>query len=291
MIQLIINTIYSSVLIFFIAYSFQVIYKTARFFHIAHAATITLSAYFVFLFKVEFNIGFFESITAAILLTTLINILIAQYIYKPLQIKKSSSWAILIASLGVYIILHSTISLYFGASTKSFRLWNIEEGYRIIGGYITFMQIVTIATVFFLTTLTLLYIENSRIGKYIKAVSSNPSLSLLFGISKYKTILSSFIIGSFLASIAGILIAFDSDMTPTMGFNYLLYAVIAMIIGGMGKVIYLLVGSLLIAFTQQFSAYFIDSKWMNAIAFLILILFLIWKPFGFSGEQIKKVEV
>ena len=125
----------------------------------------------------------------------------------------------------------------------------------------------------------------------IKAVSSNPELSNILGIPKDKTIIWSFALGTALASCAGILIAADTDMTPTMGFNWLLYAVVAMIIGGMGKINYLLLGSLLLATAQHLSAYYLDSKWMNATAFIILIVFLYFKPYGFSGKSLKKANI
>jgi branched-chain amino acid transport system permease protein len=104
-------------------------------------------------------------------------------------------------------------------------------------------------------------------------------------------ILWSFAIGSALGSIAGILVSLDTDMTPTMGFNLLLYGIVAMIIGGVGSYWGLVGGALLLATAQHLSAYYIDSKWMDAVAYIILILFLIWKPLGFSGRRLKKVEI
>ena len=80
-------------------------------------------------------------------------------------------------------------------------------------------------------------------------------------------------------------------MTPTLGFNLLLYGVVAMIIGGVGSTRGLVAGSLLVAATQHLAAYYIDTKWMDAVTYIILILFLIWKPLGFSGKLLKKVEV
>ena len=98
-------------------------------------------------------------------------------------------------------------------------------------------------------------------------------------------------IGSALMACAGILIAADIDMTPTMGFDWLMYGVVAMIIGGMGKMRYMILGALLLATAQQLSAYFLDSKWMNATAYIILVVFLYFRPFGFSGKKLKKTEV
>jgi len=197
----------------------------------------------------------------------------------------------LIASLGVYIVLQNLISMYFGDDTKSFRTWQVKEGHQFIGAYITDVQIITVVVSFGLLVLSWLFMEKTKIGKEIKAVSSNPEMSEILGIPKEKAILWSFAWGSGLAAVAGILIAADTDMTPTMGFNWLLYAVIAMIIGGMGKMRYLIMGALLLASAQHLSAYYLDSKWMNATAFIILIVFLYFKPYGFSGKKLKKAEI
>lgn len=139
--------------------------------------------------------------------------------------------------------------------------------------------------------LSWLFLEKTAIGQKIKAVSSNPELSSILGISKSQAVIWSFVLGSGLAACAGILIAADTDMIPTMGFNWLLYAVVAMIIGGLGKMRFMLLGALLLATAQHLSAYFLDSKWMNATAFIILIIFLYFKPYGFSGQRIKKAEI
>lgn len=133
--------------------------------------------------------------------------------------------------------------------------------------------------------------EKSNIGMRLKAVSSNPALSTIMGIKRNTVSAFSIAIGSALMACAGILIAADVDMTPTMGFDWLLYGVVAMIIGGTGQMRYLVFGALLLATAQHLSAYFLDSKWMNATAYIILIVFLCFRPYGFSGRKLKKTEV
>ena len=193
--------------------------------------------------------------------------------------------------MGLYIVIQNIISLIWGDDTKSLRSGNIKVGHEILRAYITDIQILTISISLFLFIATLLFLNYTRLGLKIKAISSNEELSNIFGINSNRVILLSFTIGSTLAAIAGILVAFDTDMTPTMGFNLLLYGVVAMIIGGVGSTWGLIGGSLLLATAQHLGAYYIDSKWMDAIAYIILILFLIWKPLGFSGKRLKKIEI
>ena len=116
-------------------------------------------------------------------------------------------------------------------------------------------------------------------------------MSLILGISNDSVMAISLALGSALMACAGVLIAADVDITPTMGFDWLLYGVVAMIIGGVGRMRYMVLGALLLATAQHVSAYFFDSKWMNATAYIILIVFLYFRPYGFSGESIKKTGV
>lgn len=291
MIQVFINILLSVSIYMLLIYSFKLKYLTLKFFDLSHAIIIAIGAYLTYLISMRLGLSLMLSIPIAVIFSTLIGLIIYQSIYKPLQYKKTPNWQMLIASLGIYVVLQNVISIYFGDDTKSFRTWEVKEGHQFLGAYITDVQIISIIVIITLLFLSWLFIEKTTIGKQIKAVSSNPSLSSTLGISINKAFLYSFTLGSALASVAGILIAADTDMTPTMGFNWLLYAVVAMIIGGMGKIRYLFMGALLLATTQHLSAYYFDSKWMNATAYIILIIFLYFKPYGFSGKRLKKAEI
>ncbi len=197
----------------------------------------------------------------------------------------------LIASIGLYVVLQNCISLYFGDDTKIINTAEVTVGNQIFDAYITTIQIVTIIVATALFVGVNVFLHFTATGKSIRAVASNPELCNIYGISSNKVILISFGIGSALAAIAGILSAMDTNMTPTFGFNLLLYGVVAMIIGGVGSTRGTIAGVLLVATAQHLAAYYMDTEWMDAITYIILIFFLIWKPLGFSGKRLKKVEV
>jgi branched-chain amino acid transport system permease protein len=291
MVNFLILFICSSSIYLLIALSFLVIFNTIRFFHIAHAVVITLGAYFTYLFFIQLQLSLFIAIPLAIIFSTLIGVLCELIVYKPMRKKSLPPLAYLIASIGLYVVIQNIISLVWGDDTKTLRTGEVRVGNEFLGAYITDIQIVIIAVSLVLFILVLLFNKYSKTGKAIRAVSANPELSNIFGINSNKIILISFVVGSALGSIAGILSAFDTNMTPTMGFNLLLYGVVAMIIGGVGSYKGLIGGALLVASAQHLAAYYIDTKWMDAVAYIILILFLIWKPLGFSGQRLKKVEI
>jgi branched-chain amino acid transport system permease protein len=289
--QIIFNIILTSLLYVLVAVSFSLIYYPTKFFHIAHAVIITSSAYFTFLFANQLSFPFTISIIIAIASATFIGLICEILFYRPMRKRDAPPLAYLIASIGLYTVLQNCISLFFGDDTKIIRTAEVTVGNEIFGAYITNIQIITIIVSIILFIATNLFLKFTFVGKSIRAVSSNPQLCDIYGINSNKIILFAFGIGSALAAIAGILSAMDTNMTPTFGFNLLLYGVVVMIIGGVGSTRGLIVGAFLVATSQHLAAYYFDSKWMDAITYIILILFLIWKPLGFSGKQLRKVEI
>ena len=289
--QILANILIALSIFLLIANSYSLIYYTTKFFHIAHAVVISSSAYFVFLFANKFSIPFSVSIVFAIVSATLLGILCEVVVYSQMRKRNVPILGYLIASIGLYVVLQNCISLFFGDDPKIINTAEVTVGNQIFGAYITTIQIITVFVSIALFIAVNLFLYFTSTGKSIRAVSSNPELCNIYGISSNKIILIAFGIGSALAATAGILSAMDTNMTPTYGFNLLLYGLVAMIIGGIGSTRGLLAGSLLVATTQHLSAYYIDTKWMEAVTYIILILFLIWKPLGFSGKRLKKVEV
>lgn len=289
--QIVVHIAFSFSILLIISLSFSIIYKCEKYLNITHAISLTLGAYFTYFITIQQGLSLWIAVPFSIIAGILLMLAVNQWIYKPLQNRNLESWQIMIASLGLYVVLQNIVSMFWGDSTLSFRTWQVKAGHEFLGAYITDVQIITVVVSIVLLVLSWLFLEKTNIGRQIKAVSSNPELSNIFGISRNKAVVWSFILGSGLAACAGILIAADTDMTPTMGFNWLLYGVVAMIIGGMGKMRYLLLGCLLLATAQHLAAYYLDSKWMNATAYIILIAFLYFRPYGFSGKRIKKAEI
>ena len=289
--QIIFNIVFTSALYILIALSFSIIYYAVHFFHMAHAVSITAAAYLVYTMVVMWNLPLLIAIPFSIVIVTLLMLGINEWVYKLLWRKNSLSWQLMIASLGLYVIFQNVVSMLWGDGTLSFRTWEEKTAHEFYGVCITDVQLITLIVCAVLLLLIWFFMEKTNSGKQIKAVSSDDELSSILGLNRNRAIMWSFAIGTTLAACAGILIAADTDMTPTMGFNWLLYAVVAMIIGGMGKMRYLVLGALLLATAQHLAAFFLDSKWMNATAYIILIVFLLLRPTGFSGKLLRKANI
>jgi branched-subunit amino acid ABC-type transport system permease component len=271
--------------------SFGLIYQVASFFHLALAGVIAYGAYFTFWLSQQVGLALWLAVPIAVLLAIILGIFMEILLYKPMRQRGAEPFKLLIASLGLYIILQNLISIIWGDDTKCIRVGEVEVGHEFLGVYITDVQIITILSGTMLFGVLLLFLKFTQIGKNMRAVSSNLELSTILGINSNTVILWAFSIGSALAAVIGVLVAFETNMTPTMGFSLLIYGVVSMIIGGFGSSWGIVGGTLLLATVQHLGAYFIDSKWMDALAYVVLILFLIWKPLGISGKRLKKVEI
>lgn len=281
----------SAALYLLAAASFSVFYNTSKFFNIALATIISLAAYFTYLFYIGLALPFMVAATTSIIFSIMISIVCELFIYRYMRSKNLSSFTMLIASIGLYTVLQNLISVFWGDDTKVISRGAVKPGHEILGAYITGTQvsIVFVSAGVFIGLLFLLY--RTPLGQQIRAVAGNFDLCNIYGVNSNKVILFATVISAGLAALAGILISLNVDMRPTIGFNYFLYGVVAMIIGGVGSYRGLILGSVLLATAQNLAAWYLDSKWMDAIAYIILILFLIWKPLGFSGQRLKKVEV
>ena len=198
---------------------------------------------------------------------------------------------LLLASLGIYIVLQNVISMVFGDDTKRIRLGEVREGIDILGARITPVQVGIIVTSVILMLFVWAFLKWSKMGKAMRAVVNDSELADISGIDSNRIIILAFAIGSALAGIAGILVALDIDMTPTMGMNALMMGVVAVIIGGVGSIPGVALGALLLGLAQHLGVWKISSQWQDAIAFVILFVFLLFKPEGFFGKKVKKARL
>jgi len=289
--QLLLNAILAGSITILIAVSFSLIYQTTRFFHFAHAVVFTSGAYFTYLFHKLLGLPIIISIPVAVALSALLGCSMELGVYRNLRKKNAPPMVLLLASLGLYIVLQNTISMVFGDDTKSIRSGVVREGLPIFGARITPIQIVIVCTGIVLVVLVAVWLKKSKMGKAMRAVANDPELAMISGIDSNKVILWTFAIGSALAGVAGILVALDVDMTPTMGMNALMMGVVAVIIGGIGSISGVVFGAMLLGLAQHFGVWKISSQWQDAIAFVILFVFLLVRPQGFLGRKVKKVSV
>jgi branched-chain amino acid transport system permease protein len=281
-IQLLINSLIAGAIYALVASGFSLIYSTNKFIHFAHGAVIAFSAYILyFLFSViGLNFGF--SVILAIAFASLLGYGMNTF-YRQFRQRKASNVILLIASFALLILIESLISLLFGADVKTLGYIKVAKGMEILGAIITPLQIVIIITSLVLLLSLFLFMKKTKIGKAMRAVSDNKDVAEIVGISSERIYSWSFIIGSAIAGIAAILISLEQNLEPMMGTSLMIKGFTGAIIGGIGSVPGAILGSFLLGFAENFGIWFLPSGYKDAIAFIILLLFLLFRPQGILG--------
>jgi branched-chain amino acid transport system permease protein len=204
-------------------------------------------------------------------------------VYKQLRKKKTSSVILLIASVGLLILLESLILLLFGADVKTIGFIKVSKGMEFLGAIITPLQLFIIISSLILLAGLFLFMRKTKLGKAMRAVSDNKDVAEIVGISSEKIYSWSFIIGSAIAGIAAILIGLEQNLEPVMGTNLMIKGFAAAIIGGIGSVHGAVLGAFLLGVVENFGIWYLPSGYKDAIAFVLLFIFLLFRPQGILG--------
>lgn len=193
---------------------------------------------------------------------------------------------LLVASLGVFTALQAFVAILFTSQFQTLPNDLIPRGTLVIAGaVITYVQLTILVSAVVVACLLAFLLYKTRFGKAVRAISDDEEVAKIVGINTEKVIGRVFLIGSAIAGLAGIFVGFDTGIEPTMGLQLLLKGVIAAIIGGAGNVFGGLVGAFLLGFVENFGIWHISGEWKDAIAFAVLIIFLLFRPQGIFKKK------
>ena len=286
--QLFINGLIAGAIYALVASGFSLIYSVCRFVHFAHGATIAFSAYFLYFLFSMLGLNFGFAVVLSIAFASSLGLAMNFFVYKQLRKRKASSVILLIASFALLIFFESLILLLFGADVKTIGFIKIAKGIEIFGAMITPLQIFIIITSFVLLALLFFFMKKTKIGKAMRAVADNKDVAEVVGISSEKIYDYVFIIGSAIAGIAAILVGLEQNLEPMMGTNLMIKGFTGAIVGGIGSVPGAILGSFLLGFAENFGIWFLPSGYKDAIAFVILFIFLLFRPQGILGIRKNK---
>lgn len=279
--QLIVNSIIAGAIYSMVALGFNLIYGTAKFFDLGYGALTAVGGYAVFFFYKTLGLNLYLSVALGMAISGLVGFLIFRFIYAPLRERKSSSMVLLVASLGAFTALQAIVAILFTSQFQTLsRSAGDERVFDIFGGVITGVQLVILVTGLVIMFVMAFVLKHTMFGKAVKAVGDDEEVSKIVGINTRVVIGKVFIVGSAIAGLAGILVGFDTGIEPTMGLSLLLKGVIASIIGGIGNIYGGVLGAFFLGFIENFGIWKISGEWKDAIAFGVLIIFLLFRPQG-----------
>ena len=272
-----------------IALGYTMVYGIAKMLNFAHGDIIMIGSYVVFVTVSSMGLPPVLGVLLAVAACTLLGVVIERVAYKPLC--SASPLAVLITAIGVSYLLQNVALLIFGADTKSFTSVVKIPALKLADGQlnITGETIATILSCIVIMVCLMAFINRTRAGQAMLAVSEDKGAATLMGINVNGTIALTFAIGSALAAIAGVLLcsAYPS-LTPYTGSMPGIKAFVAAVFGGIGSIPGAFIGGVLLGVIEILSKAYISSQLSDAIVFSVLIIVLLVKPTGILGKKISE---
>jgi branched-chain amino acid transport system permease protein len=273
-----------------IALGYTMVYGIAKMLNFAHGDVIMVGGYAALTMMLGYNANPFVAILVAIVVCTVLGITIEAVAYRPLR-QAASPLAVLITAIGVSYLLQNVVLLIFGSNPKSFTSVVTIPALKLAGGelIISGEAIATILSCIVIMTVLTLFINKTRAGQAMRAVSEDKGAAQLMGINVNGTIAMTFAIGSGLAAIAGVLLLSSyPSLTPYTGSMPGIKAFVAAVLGGIGSIPGAMIGGILLGVIEILGKAYISSQLSDAIVFAVLIIVLLVKPTGLLGKQMQE---
>ena len=272
-----------------IALGYTMVHGIAKMLNFAHGDIIMVGGFTTYVITSTMGMSPMVGILSAVVVCTVLGVAIERIAYKPLR--GASSLSVLITAIGVSYFLQNAALIIFGADTKSFQpVINVPpivlaDGAITISGVTTVTVLSCIVILIALTT----FINKTKTGQAMLAVSEDKGAATLMGINVNRTIAVTFAIGSALAAIAGVLLCSAyPTLSSTTGAMPGIKAFVAAVFGGIGSIPGAMIGGIVLGVIENLSKAYISSQLSDAIVFSVLIIVLLVKPTGLMGKQIQE---
>lgn len=267
-----------------IAIGYTMVYGIAKMINFAHGDIIMVGAYALYFSISVLGLPVPVALVITVIVCAVLGVVIEKVAYKPLR--SAPPLAVLITAIGMSFFLQSASLLIFGSTPIPFQSVipnvNISVGPVVISS----ITVVTLIVTAIAMTLLTLFVNKTKMGSAMRAVSEDKGAAELMGINVNSTISLTFAIGSALAAVAGVLyICQYQSMKPTLGALPGIKAFVAAVLGGIGSIPGAMLGGILLGLIESVSKAYISTELADAIVFGVLIVVLLFRPSGLLGKK------
>ena len=267
-----------------VALGFVLIFRATNVVNFAQGEFAMVAAFLMVVFSVDLGwpywISFLLSIAGMALLGAIFNL----GVYYPLR--NRTYLPVIISTIGASIFLANTVLALYGPQPQVLQGWFDTPGIQLGPVYLDSQYLLIMAVTVVLVAFQYWFFEHTLLGKKLQATSQDKEMAALLGIPVVTMIMITFVYSAVLAGIAGILVAPILFVSIQMGSTIALKAFAATIIGGFGDVAGAIIGGFALGVIETFGAAYISVPYKDAFAFLVLILFLAFRPQGIFGERV-----
>jgi len=279
-----------------IALGYTMVYGVVQLVNFAHGEIFVVGAYLALTVLSALGIGqplagaallgvLAVCAVAAMLGCGLLGLGIERAAYRPLR--QAPRLAALITAIGVSFFLQNALMLIYGATDRRFPVLIPPVRWEVGGVTITALQVIIWAGSAGLMAALQALVMTTRLGQAMRATAQDPKACRLLGIPVDRVIALTFLIGSSLAAVGGMLFGlYYNTINFHDGYLTGLKAFTAAVLGGIGNIPGAMVGGLVLGVLEGLGAGYLSSQWKNVFAFVVLVGLLLFKPTGLLGERV-----
>jgi len=284
--QFLINGFQVGALYALTAVGFSLIFGSTKVFHFAHGATFTIAAY---LFYYTFSVAGLHWLLATLIATSaavLFGVAVDRYVYAPIQRHEGSYFTVFVASFGIVIIVQNLTGILFGRSFVSTSTPLSNSLQLAPGLFVSPLASIAIVCAIVFFAGAHYFLMRTRLGIGLRALSENADLVRAYGQNPRQLSMVVFAFGSLLVVPSAIFTSALSGLNPAIGHHVMLISMAATIVGGVGSVRGAAFAGVLLGLAENLSLLYVGPQWSEAVPFVVLFLFILFRPAGFFGRLV-----
>jgi branched-subunit amino acid ABC-type transport system permease component len=264
-------------------------YQVLRVLNFAHGQLMMLGGYLFMAAHVDMGLPMLVAIPILIVSMVIVSLLFLFLFVRPFS--QYNPLLVLVTTLALSTIIESVVSLTFGVNVRSLGTLMSPNSIELGSVYITQLQIFIICSAIAILGVTALVMHGTSFGRLIRAMAENPQAAESCGINTSHVEMIVCSVAAIMAAYAGVLISYETNLTPTMGTPYTIKALAAILLGGLGNVWGTVIGAYALGFIENFSigiefgSFSLPAGYKDAFAFVIILLVLLVRPEGLLGKR------
>ncbi len=279
--QLIVNGIALGSIIALAAVGLTLTYGILKLSNFAHGDFMTLGAYLTW-FTNQLGVNVWLAMIVGMIGTVGAMLLSEKLLWQPMRRQRASATTVIIISIGLSLFLRNGLVFIWGSSNQSYNL-PVAEAIDLFGLRVKFTNLIILGLAILAIAALHFLLQNTKIGKAMRAVADDPDLAKVTGIDVEKVVLWTWIITGTLTALAGSLYGLTA-VYNNMGWYLILPMFASVILGGIGNPYGAIAGAFIIGIAQELAIPIVGSEYKMAIALLAMVLALLFKPQGlFKG--------
>lgn len=284
LLQLLLNGLQLGAIYALTAVGFALIFGTTKIFHVAHGAAFTIAGYLFWWTTSKAGANWIVGLVVATSAAVLFGLFMERFIYRPIQRHEGAFFTVFIAAFGTQIVVQNLVGTIFGRGFETVTT-TLSRSIEVMPG----LFVAPISAVALVIAIGCFYALNAfmsrtQMGAAMRALADNPDLVRAYGLEPARISQVVFALGSALVVPAAVMTAATQGLNPGIGHHIMLVSLASTIVGGIGSVKGAAYGGFLLGIAESVAVWQLDPQWSEAITFVVLLVFIVFRPAGFFGR-------